>query len=134
MEPVTRILATTSEISLKGGNRRWFERTLTDNVRNTLSDLPVASVTRPSWRVLITFEEPVPFAEAARRLATVFGIGAIRPVELAGHTIEDLLAHLGELEEGHHHGTQLQPEKCSDSHAATDDEELLQADQPDNLP
>ena len=95
METVTRILATTSEISLKGGNRSWFERTLTDNVRNALSDLPVESVTRPAWRVLITFKESVPFAEAARRLATVFGIGGIRPVELAGHTIEDLEAHLG---------------------------------------
>jgi len=95
METVTRILATTSEISLKGGNRRWFERTLTDNVRNALSDLPVASVTRPAWRVLITFEESVLFAEAARRLATVFGIGGIRAVELAGQTIEDLKGHLG---------------------------------------
>jgi thiamine biosynthesis protein ThiI len=94
METVTRILATTSEISLKGGNRRWFERTLTDNVRKALSDLPVESVTRPAWRVLITFEEPVFFVEAARRLATVFGIGGIRAVEHAGHTIEDLEAHL----------------------------------------
>jgi thiamine biosynthesis protein ThiI len=95
MEAVTRILATTSEISLKGGNRRWFERTLTDNVRNALSDLPVASVERPAWRVLITFKGPVSFAEAARRLATVFGIGSIRAVEHAGQTIEDLQTHLG---------------------------------------
>ena len=95
MESVTRILATTSEISLKGGNRRWFERTLTENVRKALSDLPVASVERPAWRVLITFEAPVPFAEAVRRLTTVFGIGAIMAVEHAGHTMEDLQAHLG---------------------------------------
>ena len=94
MEEVTRILATTSEISLKGGNRRWFERTLTENVRKALADLPVASVTRPAWRVLITFEEPVVFAEAARRLATVFGIGGMMAVELAGHTMEDLQNHL----------------------------------------
>ena len=91
---VSRILATTSEISLKGGNRRWFERKLTDNVRHALSDLPVASVRRPAWRVLITFEQPVPFAEAARRLTTVFGIGGIRAVEFAGHTMEDLQSHL----------------------------------------
>jgi thiamine biosynthesis protein ThiI len=99
MEMVTRILATTSEISLKGGNRRWFERTLTDNVRKALSDLPVGSVTRPAWRpawrVLITFKESVPFAEAVRRLTAVFGIGAIMAVEHAGHTIEDLQTHLG---------------------------------------
>ena len=97
MEEVTRVLATTSEISLKGGNRRWFERTLTDNVRKALSDLPVGSVTRPAWRVLITFKKSVPFAEAVRRLTAVFGIGAIMAVEHAGHTIEDLQTHLGPL-------------------------------------
>ena len=95
METVTRVLATTSEISLKGGNRRWFERTLTENVRHALSDLPVESVTRPAWRVLITFDAPVSFAEVARRLGTVFGIGGIMAVEHAGHAIEDLETYLG---------------------------------------
>jgi thiamine biosynthesis protein ThiI len=95
METVTRVLATTSEISLKGGNRRWFERTLTDNVRNALTELPVASVERPAWRVLITFGEPVGFAEVARRLGTVFGIGGMMAVEHAGHTMDDLQTHIG---------------------------------------
>jgi thiamine biosynthesis protein ThiI len=95
METVSRILATTSEISLKGGNRRWFERTLTDNVRNALTELPVASVERPAWRVLITFGEPVDFAEVARRLGTVFGIGGMMAVEHAGHTMDDLQTHVG---------------------------------------
>jgi thiamine biosynthesis protein ThiI len=95
METVTRVLATTSEISLKGGNRRWFERTLTDNVRKALSDLPVASVERPAWRVLITFREVVDFAEVARRLGTVFGIGGMMAVEHAGHTLDELQTHLG---------------------------------------
>jgi thiamine biosynthesis protein ThiI len=94
METVTQVLATTSEISLKGGNRRWFERTLTDNVRESLVGLPVRSVERPSWRVLVTFGNPVPFAEVARRLGTVFGIGAIMAVEHVGHTIEELQRHL----------------------------------------
>jgi thiamine biosynthesis protein ThiI len=95
METVSKVLATTSEISLKGGNRRWFERTLTDNVRSALSDLPVASLERPAWRVLITFREVVDFAEVARRLGTVFGIGGMMAVEHAGVTMEDLQAHLG---------------------------------------
>ena len=95
MKTVTRILATTSEISLKGGNRRWFERTLTKNVRAALADLPVATVSRPAWRVLVTFSESVAFAEAARRLGTVFGIGAFMPVEYAGVTYSDLETHLG---------------------------------------
>ena len=77
MNRVTQVLATTNEISLKGGNRKWFERTLTENVRRSLADLPVAAVTRPAWRVLISFSEPVDFAEAARRLHTVFGLGGI---------------------------------------------------------
>jgi len=102
METVTRVLCTTSEISLKGANRRWFERTLTENVRKALSDLPVARVERPSWRVLITFSEPIPFAEVARRLATVFGLGAIMAVEHAGFTIDDLHSLLEPRLEGLH--------------------------------
>ncbi len=90
MEKVTRVLCTTSEISLKGGNRRWFERTLTENVRRSLADLPVAGVARPSWRVLIRFSTPVVFAEVARRLGTVFGIGSMMAVERVGTTLEDL--------------------------------------------
>lgn len=102
METLTRVLCTTSEISLKGGNRRWFERTLNANVRTALSDLPIARIDRPSWRVLISFSQPVPFAEVARRLVTVFGIGAIMAVEHAGATVDSLLAVLEpRLEELH---------------------------------
>lgn len=90
METVTQVLATTNEISLKGGNRKWFERTLTENVRRAVADLPVAAVRRPAWRVLVSFSEPVAFAEAARRLHTVFGLGAIMAVEHAGFTIREL--------------------------------------------
>ena len=96
METVTRVLATTSEISLKGGNRMWFERTLVDNVRAALSDMPLENVQRPSWRVLLTFSEPVSFAEVARRLGTVFGIGAIMAIEFAGYSIDDLENLLGD--------------------------------------
>lgn len=90
MERVTQVLATTNEICLKGGNRKWFERTLTENVRRAVEDLPVAAVARPAWRVLVSFSEPVAFAEAARRLHTVFGLGAIMAVEHAGFTLEEL--------------------------------------------
>ncbi|MGD8439098.1 MAG: tRNA uracil 4-sulfurtransferase ThiI [Holophagae bacterium] len=90
METVTQVLATTNEISLKGGNRKWFERTLTDNVRRAVKDLPGASVTRPAWRVLVDFAEPVPFTEVARRLHTVFGLGAIMAIEQVGSTLDDL--------------------------------------------
>ncbi len=86
---VTRVLATTCEISLKGDNRRWFEGRLTANVRRALADLPVVAVHRPSWRVMVVLAEPTPFLEVARRLGTVFGLGAIMPVEHAGRTVAE---------------------------------------------
>ena len=87
---VDRVLANTHEISLKGGNRPWFERTLTANVRRALADLPVAEILRPAWRVLIAFSEPVSFIEVARRLGTVFGLHAYMPVAHCGHTLAEL--------------------------------------------
>jgi len=93
---LTRVIATTHEVSLKGGNRRWFERRLTANVRRALQDLPVASITRPGWRVLVSFAEPVPFVEAARRLGTVFGLNSIIPVEHVGHELEEVKDRLAD--------------------------------------
>ena len=95
MDRVTMILATTNEISLKGGNRPWFERQLTDNIRTALAGLPVEAIHRPAWRVLITFTDDVDFEEAARRLVTVFGLKSIRPVQFAGYTLDDLTKVLG---------------------------------------
>jgi len=89
------ILATTNEISLKGGNRPWFERQLTDNIRAALAGLPVEAIHRPAWRVLITFTDEVDFEVAARRLVTVFGLKSIRPVQFAGYTLDDLTKVLG---------------------------------------
>jgi thiamine biosynthesis protein ThiI len=100
METVTRVLATTSEISLKKGNRAWFERALTDNVRKAVSGLPVLDVTRPSWRVLVTFAEPVSYQDVVRRLVTVFGIGAIMPVQLAAGSLDGIEDGIGELVAG----------------------------------
>jgi thiamine biosynthesis protein ThiI len=97
MDAVDRVLATTSEISLKGENRPWFERHLTRNLRAALSDMPVARVERPSWRVLISFSEPVDFREVARRLVTVFGLHAIMPVQFAGHSMEELESRLAPI-------------------------------------
>jgi thiamine biosynthesis protein ThiI len=95
MDDVTRVIATTGEISLKGENRRWFEKALTTNVAKALADLPVAAVKRPSWRVLVEFSEPVPFREVARRLSTVFGLGAIMAAEHAGRDLEAARAAIG---------------------------------------
>jgi len=91
---VTRTIATTHEVSLKGGNRRWFERRLTANVRRALEDLPVASIQRPAWRVLISVREPVPFTAVARRLGTVFGLHSILPVVNLGFDLEEVKEEL----------------------------------------
>ncbi len=95
MQTVTRVIATTHEVSLKGGNRHWFERRLTANITRALAGLPVERISRPAWRVLVAFAEPVPFTEVARRLSTVFGLHAILPVRHGGASIEDLVRALG---------------------------------------
>lgn len=100
MTNVTKILATTNEVSLKGNNRNWFEQKITENVRRALKDLPLDRVERPAWRVMATFSEPVQLKEAARRMATVFGLSSIMPVERVGHTTEDIVAFLPQALEG----------------------------------
>lgn len=100
MTMIRRILATTNEISLKGGNRRWFERKLTTNARKALKDLPLQAISRPSWRLLATFSEAVELREVVRRLSTVFGIGGIMPIFTVGWTLDDLRAALPSHLEG----------------------------------
>lgn len=90
MDTVTRVFATTNEISLKGSNRRWFENTLTNGVRRALTGLPVATVTRPASRVLATFREPVAIPDVARRLGTVFGLHSILPAYHGGSSLAEL--------------------------------------------
>jgi thiamine biosynthesis protein ThiI len=100
MERVTHVIATVHEVSLKGANRGWFERTLLANVRAALRGLPVAEVSIPA-RVVIHFSEPVPWADVFARLSTVFGVNGIIPVERAGTTYEQLerfvCEHAGEF-------------------------------------
>ncbi len=105
MTMIRRILATTNEISLKGGNRRWFEKKLTANARRALADLPLQEISRPAWRLLAVFSEEVPLEEVVRRLSTVFGIGGIMPIYHIGWTLEDvreaLPSFLENLSPGH---------------------------------
>jgi thiamine biosynthesis protein ThiI len=94
METVTRVLGATHEISLKGKNRGWFEQKLVSNVRRALSDFPIARIERPASRVLVTFSEPAPWVEVARRVATVAGLRVFLPVLPAGRTLNELFEHL----------------------------------------
>jgi thiamine biosynthesis protein ThiI len=115
MERVTRVLATSHEICLKGGNRKWFQRKLSESVRRALADLPVASVSRPASRLMVNFSDEVPFTEVARRLATVFGLHSIMPTYAGGRTQDDLEAalapHLDRLEPTSFRIRALRPDK-----------------------
>ncbi len=97
MEGVTRVLATTSEICLKGGNRGWFERTLGENVRRALADLRPALVERSAAQVMVSFAQLTDFAEIARRLGTVFGLDTIQPVADGGDDLASLLERVDAL-------------------------------------
>jgi len=94
MELTRYVIATCHEVPLKGGNRGWFERVLLRNVATALAGLPVAEITNPA-RLVIRFERPVPWAEVHARLATVFGLNGLIPVEQAGSTYDELEAHVG---------------------------------------
>ena len=82
-------------MALKGANRRWFERTLVQNVRAALKGLPVAEVSIPA-RVVIRFAEPVDWPEVHGRLDTVFGLNGMMPVEHAGTTYDQLERFVGD--------------------------------------
>jgi thiamine biosynthesis protein ThiI len=96
----THYLASTNEVSLKGGNRGWFEHHITQNVGRALKGLPDPRVTRPAWRVLIRFAEPVDETEVARRLATVFGLSGFMAARPVGRTMEEAIAALPSVLEG----------------------------------
>jgi len=86
---VRYVLGTYHEIILKGHNRGYFERKLVANLKRALEGLPVASVSIPS-RVVVTFQEDVPWAAVFPRLRTVFGLKSLIPAARAGTTYEEL--------------------------------------------
>lgn len=56
-----------------------------------------------------------------------------RPIDSRNEWGQDPTAHLGKLQKGRHYGTELQSEERADADSTADDEDLLQADQPDDL-
>lgn len=85
------VLASYHELALKGAHRGKFERALVANLRRALAGLPLASITVPA-RVVIRFATDLPWPLIHQRLATVFGLNALRPVTHAGHSWEELEA------------------------------------------
>jgi len=68
------ILAHYHEISLKGGNRGWFENHLHRHVSALLKDLDHGPIQRFAGRLCVELTENSPVDEIARRLQWVFGI------------------------------------------------------------
>jgi len=62
------------EIALKGRNRPFFVRRLSDHVARVTAGLPVGAVRRASARLLLPLADPAAWPEVRARLARVFGV------------------------------------------------------------
>lgn len=87
------IIIHTSEICLKGGNRRFFEGQLVDNIRRRLSGMGDLTVIRRQGSVLVSGHGAFPadlHKELARRLRTVFGISHLLFTSRCRASMEDI--------------------------------------------
>jgi tRNA uracil 4-sulfurtransferase len=83
------LLATYSEIALKGRNRPLFQRRLSENMRAALAGEPVASIRHVESRFLIRLDDPARTDHVAEKLRRVFGlqwIAAATSVERTSET------------------------------------------------
>lgn len=71
------------EIGLKGNNRARFERILMDNIKAALAAFSVATITRISGHILVTFSVP---GEAERAFPLIAKVPGVARVSLAFHT------------------------------------------------
>lgn len=71
------------EIGLKGNNRARFERILMDNIRAALAAFSVATITRISGHILVTFSVS---GEAERAFPLIAKVPGVARVSLAFHT------------------------------------------------
>ncbi len=78
-----------SEIGLKGGNRRDFEKLLVRNLKHVLKDLPHGPVERPRGRVVV--RDPGDPAALARAAASVFGVASVSPALSTEQTIDEIV-------------------------------------------
>jgi tRNA uracil 4-sulfurtransferase len=66
-----------SEIGLKGGNRRLFEKALAANLKHALKPIDHGPVERPRGRIIV--RGPSDPEEAALKAAEVFGVASVSP-------------------------------------------------------
>src|ERR1039457_3603219 len=70
------ILCRFGELFLKGGNRGFFLRAMSDNVRRAVRDLPEAKVSTPYGRILVRVPDESR-EDACARLERVFGLVSV---------------------------------------------------------
>lgn len=85
------------EIILKGKNRSFFEKRLSQNVQNALTGLPYASIRRISGRVLVELTADSPVERIGARLQKVFGLVFCCPAWLSVQDMDQLQEDLWKL-------------------------------------
>jgi thiamine biosynthesis protein ThiI len=85
------ILCRFGELFLKGGNRGFFLRAMSDNVRKAVSDLPDAKVSTPYGRILVRVPDELRH-DACARLERVFGLVSISAGAEAEPNIKSITA------------------------------------------
>ena len=77
MEPNAQVFVRYGELSLKGGNRAFFERTLKNNLRAALADFGEVKVHGIRGRLLVSAQASG--ARIAEKCSRVFGVTSVSP-------------------------------------------------------
>ena len=85
------ILCRFGELFLKGGNRGFFLRAMSDNVRRAVRDLPEAKVFTPYGRILVRVSDELR-DDACARLERVFGLVSLSAGAEAEPNLEAITA------------------------------------------
>ncbi len=88
------------ELTLKGGNRGYFEDKLVQNIRAKFDGLGVREIRKLPGRVLIEFVEPISFDVFANKASTIFGIANALPAISVGPCMEEIEAAIPSALEG----------------------------------
>ncbi len=88
------------EISLKGGNRGWFETRLLEHLQTLLHDLPHAGIRRIPGRMLVSLTPESPLNEVNRRLRHAFGIANFAIAWEVAAEFESICAAVAEIVPG----------------------------------
>ena len=90
----------THELALKGKNRPWFMRKLTDNLRTATKGAGVERVWQGQLMVGLTLEDEDCWPEVKSRLKDVFGVAKFYKAYDLPQDLDGLKARLPELLEG----------------------------------